>query len=759
MGWNKTENKSLQSGEQKAAIGPGAPVAYNAATTGRAYRDAWDIERAYREGMQKITWVSRCIDAVAGNQARLPMILRKDNSQDGRIVRPKNNSLLRILNTVSNEGENSFIFRYRLSSQLLMSTRGVFIEKVRGRNGEIIALHLLPPQYTAPIPDPKKFVSGYELNMPNGFRQVLKPEDVLWIRKPHPLDPYLSLTPMESAGVAIEIENLAKVYNRNFLLNDGRPGGLLVLRGEIDDDDKDELRNRFRGNLNKVGAVSVVSSDDGVDFVDTSSNPRDAAYIQMRQITKEEILASFGVPESVIGNAAGRTFSNAAEELRVFWMETMMPHLMLIARALDDLDEQNYVDFDVANVPILIISKQERERYLLEEFQNGLISANEYRDGTGKKKVESELADSLLSNPNLTPIANTEKPFEPAAQQPIDMMGMPGAAPGAMPGAVPGMEGQPAPIEPGAEMTGYSQEPPPLGADQGAMPAPDASGMVAPGVSMTDLQTGLEQQPAGMLSAFDSGIQVKVENMALTEWDIKAEQTTERWTEILDRSLERFFERQQRVVLEKASGAKAKKALDKGNLSVDSIFDVEVWSKQLVEDMKPVLNAIAIEGVSSTTEEEESAPVTETEEYKEYLQSQVGRLQKVNDTTKEEVASALLIAMALGSDEDRSAMLKAALIAVFANLLGKRRRTIAEHEAQTAFNAGVYFGGRSKGLAKKTWLTRKDARVRPEHIFLQGKSVPIGDLFSVDGETLRFPGDPLASPHLTINCRCRLRFQ
>lgn len=759
MGWNKTENKSLRFGEQKAAIGPGAPIAFNSANAGRAYRDAWDIERAYREGMQKITWVSRCIDAVAGNQARLPMILRKDNSQDGRIVRPKNNSLLRILNTVSNEGENSFIFRYRLSSQLLMSTRGVFIEKVRGRNGDIVALHLLPPQHTAPIPDQKKFVSGYEINMPNGFRQVLKPEDVLWIRKPHPLDPYLSLTPMESAGIAIEIENLAKVYNRNFLLNDGRPGGLLVLRGEIDDDDKDELRNRFRGNLNKVGAVSVVSSDDGVDFVDTSSNPRDAAYIQMRQITKEEILASFGVPESVIGNASGRTFSNAAEELRVFWMETMMPHLMLIARALDNLDDQNYVDFDVANVPILIISKQERERYLLEEFQNGLISANEYRDGTGKKKVESELADSLLSNPNLTPIANTEKPFEPAAQQPLDMMGMPGAVPGAMPGAAPGMESQPAPIEPGAEMTGYSQEPPPLGADQSAMPAPDASGMVAPGVSITDLQTGLEQQPTGMLSAFDSSIQVKVENMALTEWDVKAEQTTERWTAILDRSLERFFERQQRVVLEKASGAKAKKALDKGNLSVDAIFDLDVWSKQLTEDMKPVLNAIAIEGVSSTAEDEQAPPVVESEEYKEYLQSQVDRLQKVNDTTKEEVASALLIAMALGSDEDRSAMLKAALIAVFANLLGKRRRTIAEHEAQTAFNAGVYFGGRSKGLAQKTWLTRKDAKVRPEHIFLQGKSIPITEPFSVDGETLRFPGDPMAPPHLTMNCRCRLRFQ
>ena len=76
--------------------------------------------------------------------------------------------------------------------------------------------------------------------MPNGDRTILKPSEVVWVRRPHPLDPYLSMTPMESAGIAIEIENLAKLYNRNYLLNDGRPGGLLVLKGEIDDDDKDE---------------------------------------------------------------------------------------------------------------------------------------------------------------------------------------------------------------------------------------------------------------------------------------------------------------------------------------------------------------------------------------------------------------------------------------------------------------------------------------------------------------------------------------
>jgi HK97 family phage portal protein len=447
MGWNSPQNKSIGQSNSKS-LGYGAPVSTNPSLAGKSYRDSWDIERAYREGMSKITWVNRCIDAIAGNQARLPIVLRKDNSSRGEIVvgrEAKRSTLLEILNNKANVGENSFIFRYRLSAQLLLGTRGAFIEKIYGRDGGIIGLNLLPPQSTSPIPHPKTFVSGYEVLMPSGEKHILKPDDVCWVRRPHPLDPYLSLTPLEAAGVAIEIENLAKLYNRNYLLNDGRPGGLLVLRGEIDEDDKEELRSRFRGNLAKAGHTTVISADDGVDFVDTSASPRDAAYIQMRQVTKEEILSAFGVPESVIGNAAGRTFSNAAEEIRVFWMETMLPHLEPVARALDELDEKYYLDFDTSEVPILMLYKQERDRYLLQEFQTGLISANEYREGSSRKEVEADLADSLLMNPNLIPIANTKKKMEENEAQMGGAPGMPG-----MPGMPPGMPGMPPGMPPGA---------------------------------------------------------------------------------------------------------------------------------------------------------------------------------------------------------------------------------------------------------------------------------------------------------------------
>lgn len=732
MGWNSS-NKDLSPSSEKSILNAGAPVAFNPGLVNKPYKDHWDIERAYREGAQKVTWVFRCIDAIAGNQARLPIILRKDNSPSGEILQSKN-PLLDIFNTKTNEGENSFIFRYRLSSQLLMSSRGVFVEKVRGRNGQIIALHLLPPQHTAPIPDARRFISGYEVDMRNGTKVTLKPEDVVWIRRPHPLDPYLSITPMESAGIAIELENLSKLYNRNYLLNDGRPGGLLVVRGEMDDDDKDELRNRFRGNLSRTGATTVISSDDGVDFVDTSASPRDAAYTQMRQIQKEEILAAFGVPESVIGNAAGRTFSNASEELRVFWMETMLPHLEPLARAFDELDDKYYVDFDTSTVPILIMAKQERERYLMDEFQQGLISINEYRGGTGKKKVDSELADSLLSNPNLTPVANTEKPFSAGEQQPVDMVGVPQDPTGQM--QMP--------------QQGLPQVSPP--APEG-VPAPEAAAPVSPETTAAPL-------PEGQMSAQVGGFHVKSEDIGYTydDYDTKAEQDADRWTEILDRALERLFERQQRVVLEKATGSKARKAISSKTLETEMVFDESTWSKQLEDDLRPVLKAIAMESVTSSSQQANMPADVEEADIEKTVDEQIERMKKANSTTKEEIAAAILIAMALGDDEDRMGLLRAALTAIFVNLLGKRKRVIAELEAQTAQNAGVYFTGKRLGATDKTWVTRKDGSVRAEHKLLHGKTVPLGDGFTVNETVLRFPGDPLAPPSLTINCRCRLRF-
>ena len=73
------------------------------------------------------------------------------------------------------------------------------------------------------------------------------------------------------------------------------------------------------------------------------------------------------------------------------------------------------------------------------------------------------------------------------------------------------------------------------------------------------------------------------------------------------------------------------------------------------------------------------------------------------------------------------------------------------------FDAGVGMFRRDPTL-KKQWVSRKDGKVRIQHRDLNGEEVPVNSAFYVNGAPIRFPKDPLASPNLTINCRCFLKF-
>lgn len=63
---------------------------------------------------------------------------------------------------------------------------------------------------------------------------------------------------------------------------------------------------------------------------------------------------------------------------------------------------------------------------------------------------------------------------------------------------------------------------------------------------------------------------------------------------------------------------------------------------------------------------------------------------------------------------------------------------------------------RAEGYTHKRWMTRYDARVRETHVWADRQTVPIDDTFTVGGESLRYPGDPMGSTGETINCRCVL---
>ena len=378
----------------------------------------WDMDQALTQGYERVIWVYRCIDAIASNSSTVPMIIREYDDVDGKLS--EDVELLKLLNRRPNIYETAQQFRYRVASQLLLSRRGVFIEVVRNRAGRPTELHVLPNSNTTPIPDANKFVSGYLVQTLTQGTVTLEPEQVLWIRvKPHPTDVYAQMTPLVAAGIAADTDFLARLYNRNFLANDGRPGMLVAVQGQLGIEDAEEIRRRFSGGPSVAGQTTVIEAD-GITATDMSASPRDVQWQEAVRGSKEDILLAFGVPESVLGNASGRTFDNADAEFEIFWTTTLQPFMNAMAAGYDILTEGGIEDnllisHDYGTVDVLKRQERRRHESALAEYQAGLRTIDEYLEGVGRDKFDVAGSRVLWIPQGSVPIGKNEKDTEEAA--------------------------------------------------------------------------------------------------------------------------------------------------------------------------------------------------------------------------------------------------------------------------------------------------------------------------------------------------------
>lgn len=96
------------------------------------------------------------------------------------------------------------------------------------------------------------------------------------------------------------------------------------------------------------------------------------------------------------------------------------------------------------------------------------------------------------------------------------------------------------------------------------------------------------------------------------------------------------------------------------------------------------------------------------------------------------------------------------------DIMERRVRIISNDILQTTGNElinsiGEIADAQDNKVTYKQWLTQGDSKVRIAHREAKGQTVLIDDSFSVDGESLSYPGDPSGSARNTINCRCFMK--
>ena len=690
----------------------------NETSKNKPYKDDWDVDRAVKDALERVVWVNRAVFAIASNAARLPIIRRADDPRNGEVLEPT--YVTEMLNRHPNQYQDAYSFRFMISEQVLICKSGAFVEKIRNRMGDVIALELLPPGKTSPIPGEKEFVESFLVDLGYGKTRKVDAQDVIWIRIPHPTNPYMGQTPLQAAGLAVEFDYYARVYNRNFVVNDGRPGGILVLNGELGDDDAEEVQRRFKGstgsNIGGAGRLTVMSADSAT-YIDTTTKQRDAQYLEARMANKEEILLAFGVPEVIIGNASGRTFSNADVETSIFWRETMLPHLTLLERALDVLDEfpKSFISHDLSSVAVLDRDARERAAYHLDELKQGAISIDEYRGLTGRAPKG---IDGLLVPTNLSPVmmGGDTQPTQEAPEE--DMSPTNRVNPAQRPG----------------RPSGNNQEPPENIARQGdAVTPPTVPLNPAP---MTE-RSGAEIPES---KDYNQVAEKRYRHIKRLETSVGLQVTS-------------FLKRQSRVVMEKANSKKIKEKVAAGEtITVSDIFDRSVWDSQLLDDAKTWISAIVIDGAVEIagSKSGELGIDLNNQEILTIIDTHMGRIKSINESTENAITELINAKL----PEGHKAFVEI-LADWFEKSITNRTASIARTEVVAAFNSGMVWSAKQLGFSKKTWLTVDNSS---RHSDLMHKTIDINEEFSLGESKAFYPGDVNASPEFTINCRCTLDF-
>lgn len=86
-----------------------------------------------------------------------------------------------------------------------------------------------------------------------------------------------------------------------------------------------------------------------------------------------------------------------------------------------------------------------------------------------------------------------------------------------------------------------------------------------------------------------------------------------------------------------------------------------------------------------------------------------------------------------------------------------RAARTAVTSAENAGRVDSYRRAERAGIGlEQQWMATLDERTRVSHRELDGKHVPVGKKFRVDGKEIGYPGDPSAPGELVWNCRCCL---
>lgn len=659
--------------------------------------------------------VHSCIRKIAERVASIDFQLFKVVGVAGRekVQEIKDHQLLDLLEKV-----NSFNTRTELISDTVTYLKllgNAYWLKVRsGRSNKPIELWCLRPDWVKIVSDPDKFIKHYEYTLPNGNKEIIPVEDIIHFKTTNPRSSLIGMPVIKPVMDIVRSSVFASRWNTKFFYNYARPDALLVSKTKISPEGKEELRRQWNVEYGGIeGAHKLGILEGEVEYKPLNLTMRDMDFVNLTNTTRDQILAAFGVPKTLLGFTEDVNRATAESAVYVFLSEVIEPEMK---RIVDKLNEFLVPDFG-DNIHLSFKDPTpENRKATIEEYAAALAGnwmvINEVRDREGLPPIDGGW-DFYL---------------------PVSMVSA----------------GQ---AEQKSLKTG-SVDPKQYYKNKEDKKQEELMQKVFVGKKDLKLKLKLKSELmkaiSGQMSERQKLQMNEEQKRAYWAEHEKSMTSDERMFMVLVRRLLKDQEQRiQDAVVSELTGVAGNKTIAKHITKIlDEVnWDIEntVFAKVSLPVFSDIVTRRGARAARLT-----GTTFTHTDRVTRYIDRKTVKFaDRVNTTTRKSLREALSEGVRAGESVPQ---LSKRVQELFKSRRGWETERIARTEVLSASNHASMESYRQSGVVeKKEWLATPDERTRPNHWAINGEVVGLNERFS---NGLRYPGDMMGSPEDIINCRC-----
>lgn len=706
-------------------------------------------------------WVYAALSKRAKRIGAIDLELYQMNSK-GDVEEISDHELIALFDR-ANPIQSRYQFFYTIEMMLgIWGSAPVYKDRAGGT--KIVYLWPLRPDCLRAVKTQDGRIANYIYTI-GGKSQTLKAEDVVMVNEPNPNDISLGFSPMAAAGLEIDADLAAALWNKYLMENFAEPGGVLTTEQKISDQEFERLQKQWNArNAGPAHAGRTALLEKGLKYEAIGRSPKDLDHVESRRFHRNAITAILGVPMALM-TSEDVNLANAEVAERVFNKDTVEPQMKLITSQFNEFLVPEYGDMIYLDFESPVREDIDQQVSIATAGEGRWMTVNEAR--------------SLF---NLPPLEGGDAIFKPIGVYPQVGDGTGATDPAA---ATDPNAGKAYPIK-GMTFEKISVR---------VGDSPKMKRIKRAILSRTHLKRkmieGVEEK---VFNAIDrlakehgkSSLKVKGARVAKVKLIVKDnsegkeiedvvidESKTPEWMDERTK-MDRIaylkalpkYQRAFQKVMQNYFGQQKKEVLanlDDIGLPKSRAKSISKWLNQILfdaaENDKKLVNlaggmykdniqigAAAIAKMLGVDPSE----ILATPFVVKFINDRSFLMLSVNKTTTDQLRSTLTEAISNGEGLGE---IRERISGVYSEAQGFRAETIARTEVGASQNFGRSAEMENQKVEKKVWITTF-SNSRDAHIAADGQIVGVHDDFSVGGESLAYPGDPNGSPDNVINCQC-----